>query len=91
MIRSKQPRKKLSPKKYTELKIYISERDKWCLNCGTTQMPTPAHIKRRSEGGHDAPNNMIVLCQPCHTAFDAYQIELPESVYEMLANEPEQL
>jgi len=86
-MRPKQPRKPLPQKKYNELKIYIFERDGWCLNCGRTDMLTPAHIIRRSQGGQDAKNNMIALCQECHDKFDQYKIKLKDSIYEMLENE----
>jgi 5-methylcytosine-specific restriction endonuclease McrA len=90
MIRPKQPRKPLSQKKYVELKKYVFNRDGWCLQCGFSGTLTPAHIKRRSDGGQDAPNNLICLCIPCHTSFDKYEIELKKSIYEMLENEPDQ-
>lgn len=87
--RPKQPRKALPRIQYIALKKYILERDKWCVFCGRTDMLTPAHIKRRSAGGHDAPNNMVVACQQCHDEFDQYKRELPFTVIEMLEGEPE--
>ena len=87
--RPKQPRKALPQKQYIALKKYILERDKWCVFCGFTDMLTPAHIKRRSAGGHDAPNNMVVACQQCHDQYDQYKVELPSTVAEMLENEPD--
>ena len=89
MIRPKQPRKPLSQKKYVELKKYVLDRDGWCLQCGTPIMITPAHVIRRSQGGQDAPNNLICLCLKCHTIYDAYQLKLKQSIYEMLENEPD--
>ena len=81
----------LPSKKYIELKKYIYERDGWCVFCGRTDMLTPAHIKRRSQGGNDAPNNIVAACIDCHTSFDKYEIELPKEVALMLENEPERL
>ena len=88
-MRPKQPRVALPRKQYIALKKYILERDTYCLFCGRTDTLTPAHIKRRSAGGHDAPNNVILACQKCHDEFDQYKIELPFLVAEMLENEPD--
>jgi 5-methylcytosine-specific restriction endonuclease McrA len=85
---TKSPRRKLSPAKYRRLCEYVFNRDQFCVFCGTPEMPTNAHIVRRSAGGHDAPNNIVRACLPCHFAFDSYRIELPEAVREMLKNEP---
>lgn len=86
-IRPKQPRRVLPQKQYVALKKYILERDKWCVFCGRTDMLTPAHIIRRSAGGHDAPNNIVCACVDCHKAFDDRTIELPENVIGMLYGE----
>ena len=88
MIRPKQPRIRLSQKKYTQLKKHVYNRDKYCLICGRTDNATPAHVIRKSQGGNDSPNNLIRLCQDCHTSFDNYEIELPEHVKRMLEQEP---
>ena len=84
----KTPRIKLSQQKYKELCQYILERDKWCVFCGEPFSATPAHIKRRSQGGDDSPRNMVRACIPCHQAFDKYEMELPEKTKTMLENEP---
>jgi len=87
----KSPRRKLSPRKYRQLCEYVYNRDGFCLFCGTPDNATPAHVKRRSQGGHDAPNNLVRACVSCHMAFDSYQIELPGHVKVMLAGEPDSL
>jgi len=91
MIREKQPRIALSPAKYRKLCEYISERDKWCLICGRTDMSTPQHVRRRSQGGADSPRNMVRLCVVCHGDMDQYKVDLPGEVYLMLAREPESI
>ena len=85
----KSPRIKLSQKKYRELCEYIYNRDGFCVFCGDPHSATPAHIIRRSQGGNDSKNNIVRACIKCHTAFDSYQIELPEEVKEMLKLEGE--
>lgn len=60
----------------------------WCVFCGTHESATPAHIKRRSQGGDDSPRNVVRACVECHRAFDSYEITLPEWVAEMLQKEP---
>jgi 5-methylcytosine-specific restriction endonuclease McrA len=95
-VRPKQPRTALPQRQYIELKKYILERDKWCLFCGTTSRLTPAHFKRRSQGGHDAPNNLFCACQSCHDKFDQGGKNMPPEIdeklpgiIEMLNNEPD--
>jgi len=90
-MRPKQPRKALSPAKYSKLCEYVYERDKWCLICGRTDMSTPQHVRRRSQGGEDSPRNLVRLCVGCHDAMDQYKIDLPGEVYLMLAREPEEI
>lgn len=98
MIMRKTPRIALSQKKWVELKKYVHARDQHCVFCGSAHSLTAAHIIRRSQGGNDAPNNVVCACvmtddykTGCHTKFDSYQIPLPETVREMLLNEPEVL
>ena len=90
-MRAKSPRRVLSQRKYVELKKYVFERDQYCVFCGNPEMSTPAHIIRRSQGGHDSPKNLVRACLKCHDDFDAYKIALPEKVREMLNNEPANL
>ena len=91
MIRPKQPRHKLSQKKYRKLCMYVYERDKWCVFCGRHDDATPAHVIRRSQGGHDSPNNLVRACTSCHEKFDKYELELPPSTLIMLSKEPFEL
>ncbi len=62
-------------------------RDGWCLNCGDPHSADGAHVIRRSQGGDDSPANVIRLCRSCHSAFDEYRLELPESIHVMLEGE----
>lgn len=82
---------KLSQHKYRQLCEYVYNRDGCCVFCGTHSSATPAHIKRRSQGGHDSPDNIVRACIDCHTAFDKYEIALPQRVAEMLSKEPRSL
>jgi 5-methylcytosine-specific restriction endonuclease McrA len=85
---NKSPRRKLSPKKYRALCEYVYNRDGFCVFCGRPDMLTPAHIVRRSQGGHDAANNIVAACVLCHQDFDACRLALPEKVKKMLEGEP---
>lgn len=84
-------RVRLSPVKYRQLCEYVYERDQFCLICGRSDMSTPQHVQRRSQGGPDSPRNVVRLCVICHDLMDQYKIDLPDSVYEMLDREPETL
>jgi 5-methylcytosine-specific restriction endonuclease McrA len=84
-------RLKLSPAKYRQLCQYIFERDGFCIFCGSPNNLTPAHVINRSQGGSDSPNNIVTACLTCHSLFDAYKLDLPESVQTMLLHEPDKL
>lgn len=80
----------LSPRKYRELREYVYERDNYCcVYCGSPEMPSMHHVKKRSQRGGDRPNNAVTMCIPCHIKIDKYEIELSAEVLEMLRNEPE--
>lgn len=38
----------------------------YCLNCGAVAVNLH-HIKYKSKGGNDEPNNLIPLCYACHS------------------------
>jgi len=51
---------------------------RWCQKCGRTDAPIGRHhIKKRSQGGPDTPENRIDLCEmfpdTCHRKADAYE------------------
>ena len=39
----------------------------WCQVCGSTEALTFHHIKFRSHGGQNTLENIILLCNKCHT------------------------
>jgi 5-methylcytosine-specific restriction endonuclease McrA len=84
-------RVKLSPSKHRKLCEYVFNRDEFCVFCGSPNNLTPAHVINRSQGGSDSPKNIVTACISCHAVYDAYQIDLPESVLLMLENEPDGL
>ncbi len=50
----------------------------YCQKCGRTDAPIGRHhIKKRSQGGDDTPENRIDLCEAyaytCHRKADAYE------------------
>jgi predicted restriction endonuclease len=56
---------------YNKLREKILERDGYkCRNCGSFAVEV-YHIKPRSEGGSDTPENLITLCYHCHEAISA--------------------
>lgn len=57
-------------KDFYNLRVYILSRDQYtCQQCKKrNQIPLHVHhIVFKSEGGTDTPDNLITLCQPCHT------------------------
>ncbi|MGW6120423.1 HNH endonuclease [Nocardia sp. NPDC055165] len=44
-----------------------------CLRCGTRNRLEVHHIKSQSiGGGKDDPNNLVVLCHPCHALWHKF-------------------
>lgn len=80
-------RVKISQYKYRKILEGVLERDKCCVWCGNFMNLTPAHIIRRSQGGPDEVWNIVCGCISCHTAFDKYEIGLPDSVKKRLTHE----
>jgi 5-methylcytosine-specific restriction endonuclease McrA len=67
VVRLKTPRLKLEPLKYHELCKEVLKRDNWrCQNCGSMQQLQVHHKELRSQGGHDAEENLMILCAGCH-------------------------
>ena len=66
-IQPKQPRIRLDPQAYEELRLQILERDSWrCQNCGSPQHLEIHHKEFRSHSGDDSEENLITLCEQCH-------------------------
>jgi 5-methylcytosine-specific restriction endonuclease McrA len=51
-----------------ELYEHVFDRDNYtCQECGSNQLDkAPHHIVFKSQGGEDAPENLITLCIVCH-------------------------
>jgi 5-methylcytosine-specific restriction endonuclease McrA len=66
-IRPKQPRLRLDPELYDQLRKHILRRDAWrCQVCGSKQNLQVHHKQLRSQQGDDATSNLITLCADCH-------------------------
>ena len=62
---------------FENVKSYVLSRDKhMCFfKCKDSKLEVH-HIKFRSQGGTDNPNNLITLCQKCHKKVHAGKLEL---------------
>jgi 5-methylcytosine-specific restriction endonuclease McrA len=66
--RFRRPRLRLDPESYSKLRRQVLERDGWrCQNCGSPHNLQVHHIRSRSLLGDDAAQNLITLCDTCHT------------------------
>ena len=87
---AKQKPVRLKGKKWRAEKEKILERDKnRCVFCGKWVgiESDPAHIVRRSQGGDDLADNLMVADRDCHNSFDNYEIGLPEKVWERMEDD----
>lgn len=49
------------------VKVYVLFRDNWhCRYCNRGDTLDPHHVIFRSQGGSNAPNNLLTLCRKCH-------------------------
>lgn len=54
-----------------KVKNTVWERDGgYCIKCGNPQAMPNAHYIPRSQGGLGIEENIVTLCQKCHTAYD---------------------
>jgi len=54
---------------YGELREQVLRRDGWrCQFCGSTTNLEVHHQEFRSHSGPDDENNLITLCNPCHSS-----------------------
>jgi 5-methylcytosine-specific restriction endonuclease McrA len=68
-VRPKQPRLRLDPPLYEQLRNQVLHRDGWrCQSCGTRSNLEVHHKEFRSHSGDDSEENLITLCTPCHDA-----------------------
>ena len=66
-IRPKQPRLRLEPERYEQLRQQVLRRDGWrCQTCGSRSNLEVHHKEFRSQGGDDSEENLITLCTNCH-------------------------
>jgi 5-methylcytosine-specific restriction endonuclease McrA len=66
-IRPKNPRLRLSPEFYEEVRQQVLRRDSWrCQSCGTISNLEVHHKEFRSQAGDDSDENLITLCVRCH-------------------------
>jgi len=66
-IRPKQPRLRLQPDAYEDLRQQVLRRDAWrCQSCGSMSNLEVHHQEFRSQGGVDSEKNLITLCSSCH-------------------------
>lgn len=48
-----------------------------CRKCGRSDLPIdPAHVTPRSRGAGVTADEVVPLCRPCHTLYDAGRLEL---------------
>jgi ATP-dependent DNA helicase RecQ len=66
-IRPKNPRLRLTPELYEDLRQQVLRRDGWrCQSCGTMSNLEVHHKEFRSQAGDDSDQNLITLCVRCH-------------------------
>jgi len=59
----------LDERKYEELRLQVLRRDGWrCQFCGTMTNLEVRHQEFRSHSGQDHENNLVTLCNDCHSA-----------------------
>jgi hypothetical protein len=72
---------------FENVKAYVLSRDGYKCRCGKKGCSDKLHvhhIKFRSKGGSDAPNNLITLCEKHHKALHAGKFELKVNAHKCL-------
>ena len=60
---------RLDPASYEVLRHQVLRRDGWrCQACGTMSNLEVHHQELRSHSGHDTEENLITLCNACHSS-----------------------
>ena len=77
-------------KEFDNVKAYVKWRDGYaCMNCGSHEHLEVHHVRHRSDGGSDRPDNLITLCHDCHWKHHNEGMELsvkaPKSLRDMSA------
>jgi 5-methylcytosine-specific restriction endonuclease McrA len=66
-VRQRRPPLRKDPEAWARLRLEILKRDRWrCQNCGSMTNLDVHHLRRRSNLGNDAEDNLITLCRICH-------------------------
>ena len=69
LIRPKPTRLRIDPDLYDQLRNQVLRRDGWrCQACGTMSNLEVHHKEFRSHSGTDSDENLITLCNNCHSA-----------------------
>jgi 5-methylcytosine-specific restriction endonuclease McrA len=59
---------RLAPDEYRQLWASVLERDRWrCQSCGRCRDLQVHHKHFRSRSGEDRADNLITLCNDCHS------------------------
>jgi len=67
-ILPKQPRVRLDLQLYDRLRQQVLRRDGWrCQSCGSRSTLEVHHKEFRSQSGDDSEENLITLCEGCHS------------------------
>lgn len=66
---------RISPEAYKALCRRVLDRDGWkCRKCGLREHLHVHHVIFRSDGGLDAPWNLLTICGECHDEIHAYKL-----------------
>jgi ATP-dependent DNA helicase RecQ len=73
-IHPNQPRLRLDSESYDRLREQVLQRDGWrCQSCGSMVNLEVHHQEFRSQGGDDSEENLITLCEACHSMLHRYK------------------
>jgi hypothetical protein len=66
-------------KNFNNVRAYVFHRDHYtCQHCGKTHVKMRTHHLESRQTGGDSPDNLITLCEVCHTKLHAGKIELKQ-------------
>jgi 5-methylcytosine-specific restriction endonuclease McrA len=69
LVQPKSPPLRLDRDQYDLLRSQVVRRDGWrCQSCGSMSNLEVHHKDFRSHSGDDSEENLITLCNACHTA-----------------------
>ncbi len=68
-VRPKSTSLRLDPASHEDLRQQVLRRDGWrCQKCGTMSNLEVHHRQYRSHSGDDSEENLITLCNACHSS-----------------------